>query len=176
MNSDDAALLVEIAAGSERAFNTLIDRHQQPVRAFLRTIVSDQSDADDLAQETFLTVWRSASAFRGRSSVRSWLFAIAWRRAKDVQRLRFRRLAREAAQPGPTQPEPHQPALALELIALDRALASLPADQRAAVSLCLAWGLTHDEAAEALELPLGTVKSNVARGRARLVAAMREPS
>jgi RNA polymerase sigma-70 factor (ECF subfamily) len=176
MNGDDAALLTEIAAGSERAFNTLIDRHQQALRAFLRAFVNDPSDADDVAQETFLAVWRNAGVFRGRSSVRSWLFAIAWRRVKDAQRSRFRRLARETAQDGPAPLERDEAALTLERLAIERALADLPADQRAAVSLCLAWGLTHDEAAAALELPLGTVKSHVARGRARLLAALREPS
>ncbi len=176
MNGDDAVLLAEIAAGSERAFNTLIDRHQQALRAFLRTVVSDPSDADDVAQEIFLTVWKHAGAFRGGASVRSWLFAIAWRRVKDVQRSHFRRRARETTRDGPASAGPHDGAFALERIALERALMGLPADQRAAVTLCLAWGLTHEEAAAALELPLGTVKSHVARGRARLLAALREPS
>lgn len=176
MDADDAALLAEIAAGSERAFNTLIDRRQQAVRAFVHTIVGDPSDADDVAQETFLAVWRQAGAFHGRSSVRSWLFAIAWRRVKDLQRSRFRRLAREAAQGEPAVPARDEAAQALHRIALDRALADLPADQRAVVSLCLAWELTHDEAAAALQLPLGTVKSHVARGRARLLEALKEPS
>src|SRR5262245_36844602 len=165
MDQEDAALLAAVCAGSGRAFNQLIDRHQQAVRLFLRRVVGPH-DADDVAQETFLAAWTQARSFRGGSAVRSWLFGIAWRKAKDSQRTWFRRRRRdtvwqEAADDCTEAPgEMHR--------ALERALVCLSMDQRAAVTLCLAYDFTHSEAAEALHMPLGTLKSHVTRGRDRL--------
>ena len=68
MEGDDPALLAAVCDGSERAFNTLIDRHQQAVRIFLRGIAG-REEADDIAQETFLAVWTHARSYRGQSSV-----------------------------------------------------------------------------------------------------------
>ena len=172
MEADDAALLAAVGNGSEGAFNILIDRHQQTVRAFLRRLVADPTDADDIAQETFLAAWTRARTFRGRSSVRTWLCAIAWRKAKSSQRSAFRRRAREAAyheQAGLAQPTKPQ---GEDRAAVRQALQTLPIEQRAAVVLCLAGGVSHGDAAEILGLPLGTVKSHVARGRARLLKVL----
>jgi RNA polymerase sigma factor (sigma-70 family) len=164
---DDAALLDEIARESQRAFNMLIDRHQQAVRKFLRGVIGP-NEADDIAQETFLTLWTRAKSFKGEASVRSWLFSIAWRKAKGTQRRWFRVRRRDTVY--------HQEALVSEVEsidaadrhALDQALAQLTTDQRAAVMLCLGCGLSHGEASAALDMPLGTLKSHVLRGRARL--------
>jgi hypothetical protein len=87
MDLDDESLLAAVRDGSDSAFNTLIDRHQQAVRTFLRGLTANHSDADDIAQETFLAGWTEAKSFRGQGSVRSWLFSIAWRKAKGSQRL-----------------------------------------------------------------------------------------
>lgn len=165
MNEDDAELLIAVCEGSERAFNRLIDRHQQAVRAFVRGLAGG-ADADDIAQETFLAAWSGARSYRGQSSVRAWLFSIAWRKAKGAQRGWFRRSARDTRWLESTDP-PAEPASEVRH-ALAQALASLSLDQRAAVMLCLAHGFTHGEAAEALHIPLGTVKSHVARGRDKL--------
>lgn len=162
MEDDDAALLAAVCEGSERAFKGLIDRHQQAVRAFLRRLTW-QDEADDIAQETFITVWSDARSFRGEANVRSWLFSIAWRKAKDSQRGWFRRRQRDTDYHEMTD---HQTETQLESrVAIDRAMATLSMQQRAAVMLCLAHGFTHEEAAAALDMPLGTVKSHVARGR-----------
>jgi RNA polymerase sigma-70 factor (ECF subfamily) len=173
MDLDDAALLVAIREGSEHAFNRLIDRHQQGVRVFLRGLAS-RADADDIAQETFLVAWSQAGRYRGGASVRSWLFAIAWRKAKDNHRRVFRRRQREAGYLEAAAPADGPSAE--ERLAVTQALQSLPLDQRAAILLCLAEGLTHTEAAEALEMPLGTIKSHVSRGRDRLRAALGDSS
>jgi RNA polymerase sigma factor (sigma-70 family) len=171
MGDEDAELLAAVCEGSERAFNRLIDRHQQAVRNFLRGIAA-REDADDIAQETFLAAWTQARAFRGGSSVRSWLFSIAWRKAKDAQRWWFRRWRRDTAwhemETGGEVEDSAKP----ERIVLRRALVSLSIDQRAAVMMCLAHGFTHAEAAEALDIPLGTIKSHVARGREKLREAL----
>jgi RNA polymerase sigma factor (sigma-70 family) len=163
MDQEDAALLAAVCEGSERAFNQLVDRHQQAVRVFLRRVVG-RGDADDVAQETFLAAWLQARTFRGDSAVRSWLFSIAWRKAKDTQRSWFRRRRRDS-----TWNESSRTEAAAEMQhGLERALGSLSMEQRAAVALCLAYDFTHSEAAEALDMPLGTVKSHVTRGRDKL--------
>lgn len=173
MEPEDAALLAAVCEGSERAFNQLVDRHQQAVRQFVRRVVG-AGDADDVAQETFLAVWSQARAFRGGSAVRSWLFGIAWRKAKDLQRLGLRRGRRDGVWSDAAAHHSSGDAGATEY-ALEQALGTLSMDQRAAVMLCLAYGLTHEEAAEALRMPLGTVKSHVLRGRDRLREVLGEP-
>jgi RNA polymerase sigma-70 factor (ECF subfamily) len=169
MSDDDHALVVAVRAGSELAFNTLVDRHQQAVRLFLRRLLGNHSDADDIAQETFL--WTHARSFRGESSVRSWLCGIAWRKAKTAQRSWVRQRVRDTAHherapiDGGSAPVEDQLAVRLALMAL-------PLEQRAAVTLCLVCGFSHAEAASILEAALGTVKSHVLRGRERLRAAL----
>ena len=170
MNDDDSALIDEIRDGSERAFNVLIDRHQQAVRGFLRRLLADASDADDLAQETFMVAWTRPGSYRGDASVRSWLCAIAWRKARDAQRAWFRRRAREARWAGDAEQTAAPPSP--EAAVVTRALAALPLEQRAAVVLCLIQEFSHAEAARIIGAPLGTVKSHVARGKARLLAAL----
>jgi RNA polymerase sigma factor (sigma-70 family) len=168
----DAALLAAVQHGSEHAFNKLVDRHQQAVRIFLRGLVST-ADADDIAQEAFLVAWSHAHAYRGTASVRSWLFAIAWRKANDHHRRGFRRRQRETLY---HRDESHNATAEVaieERLAVQQALESLPIEQRAALLLCLAGGFSHAEAAEALGFPLGTVKSHVSRGRERLREALR---
>src|SRR5690242_15581526 len=97
VEEDDKILLAAVGDGSDRAFNALIDRHQQAVRTILRGLIANSFDADDIAQETFLAVWSQAKSFRGQSSVRSWLFSIAWRKAKGSQRRWFRSASRDTA-------------------------------------------------------------------------------
>jgi RNA polymerase sigma-70 factor (ECF subfamily) len=174
MESDDATLLAQVREGSDRAFNLLIDRHQQAVRGFLRRLVANAADADDIAQETFLAAWEGVSRYRGGSSVRSWLCAIAWRKAKTAQRSWFRSRARETDYEAERARASGPEASAEDRLAVKAALLTLPIEQRAAVALCLAEGFSHSEAAEALGAPLGTVKSHVTRGRARLLEALSE--
>ena len=166
MDADDAALIEAISEGSNRAFNHLIDRHQGAVRTFLRGVAATPDEAEDLAQETFLTVWKRADSYSGGGTVRSWLFSIAYRKAMDQRRSWFRGRRRDTVF--------HDDGLdgrragVEEIIALQQALSVLPLDQRAAVMLCLGCGASHSEAAQALGAPLGTIKSHVLRGRERL--------
>jgi RNA polymerase sigma factor (sigma-70 family) len=172
MNDDEAALLAAIREGSEHAFNMLIDRHQQAMRTFLRRLIGNAAEADDIAQDTFLTAWTQVRSFRGETSVRSWLCGIAWRKAKFAQRSWVRRRLRDAVHheqmsaPGSTG-TPIEDRLAVR-----QALLALPLEQRAAVTLCLVCGCSHSEASAIIGAPLGTVKSHVSRGRERLRRAL----
>ncbi|MDB5441167.1 MAG: polymerase subunit sigma-70 [Caulobacteraceae bacterium] len=174
MEPNDRQLIAAAQGGSSLAFARLVDAHQQAVRGFLRRLCRNEAEADDLAQETFVTAWQGLSRFRGEASLRSWLCAIAWRKARDARRGLFRHRVRETTF---SERECLERGHALEAesrLSVAMALAALPLEQRAAVALCLAEDFSHSEAAQILGLPLGTVKSHVVRGRARLLEALGE--
>jgi RNA polymerase sigma-70 factor (ECF subfamily) len=166
----DEALVAAAQGGSTEAFARLIERHQQALRAFLRRACGDWAAADDLAQETFIAAWSRIGRLRGGASVRAWLCGIGYNKHLTAVRSGVRDRAREAR--FQQDEEPVAEAALEDRIALERAMADLPVEQRACVALCLAAEFSHSEAAEALDLPLGTVKSHVARGRARLLQAL----
>lgn len=150
------------------AFALLVRAHQQGLRAFLGRLCGNAAEADDVAQEAFVFAWENLHRFDPARDFRPWLFAIAWRKLGERRRGWRRLLARERryAAERTTAMEP-DPGLALDL---GKACAALPPEQRAAILLCLGLDFTHGEAAQALALPLGTVKSHVARGREKLAA------
>lgn len=166
----DVDLIEAARQGSEAAFARLVDRHQRAVRAFLRRACGgDHALADDLAQETFIAAWGRLGAWRAEATFRSWLCAIAWRKCADARRGAGRSGRRDAEWLQPRNLERGEGASPDARLAVERALAALPPEQRAAVALCLAADFSHAEAAVVLRSPLGTVKSHVARGKARLV-------
>lgn len=166
---EDRELVIQAQAGSSGAYARLVSRHQQAVRAFLRRLGGPAADADDLAQETFVTAWRRLGQVRQDQGVRPWLFGIAYRKWLTHRRSDARRVARDAA--ALEAPAAAHSASDARLDA-SAALAVLAPDERACVALCLAAEFSHAEAAQALGLPLGTVKSHVMRGRAKLLEAL----
>ncbi|MGQ0531676.1 MAG: RNA polymerase sigma factor [Caulobacteraceae bacterium] len=168
---DEARLISRARKGDSRAFAALVDAHQQAVRGFLRRFAGHWAGADDIAQEAFVTAWSKLDRFEGRSSFRSWVSGIGFRIARDARRAHGRSQERDADWLA-EQEEGESEAPIEDRIALQRAMAELPDDQRAAVALCLGEGFSHSEAAEILKLPLGTVKSHVMRGRERLLGAL----
>ena len=171
MTQDNAETAWAIAAraGSADAFGRLVQMHQQALRAFLRRLGA--ADADDLAQETFVFAWEHIGRFDATRAFRPWLFGIAWRKHREGRRSWLRRLVRQGKAAETETVFQPDPGVKLDVA---KAIASLPPDQKAALLLCLACEFTHVEAAEALALPLGTVKSHVARGREKLAAALGE--
>lgn len=168
---DEASLARKAAAGDAAAFTLLVRLHEAAVRRFLARLARD-CNADDLAQETFLDAWRSAGAWSGAGSYRSWLFGIAWRRFLAAGRAAGRRAARDHSAWEMENRSKGPPVGAEGAIDLARALASLPERERAAALLCYGEGCTHVEAAEAMGVPLGTLKSLAARARTALAAAL----
>jgi len=158
----DSELARRAAAGDAAAFSALVRAHEAGIRRFLRRLAGESGD--DLAQETFLTAWRLAGDYRGEGRYRAWLMRIAWTSFLGAHRAGHRRKAREADLP-PPQPSSN-PDLAIDL---ERVLAALGERERAAALLCFGEGCSHAEAAGIMGLPLGTLKSIVARARAALV-------
>lgn len=165
---DDSALAQRAAAGDAAAFTALVRRHEGAVRRFLTRLARGDS-ADDLAQETFLKAWRNAGDWRGKGSYRGWLLRIAWTQFLSMQRAGGRRSAREQAAHEPDDRSAYNPDAAIDV---GRALAGLGERERAAALLCFGEGCSHTEAAEIMRIPLGTLKSIVARARTALAAQL----
>ena len=163
---------VELARrGDIAAFNKLVERHQSTVYNVCLRMLGDVQHAEDATQETFFAAYRSLKSFRG-GVFRGWLLRIASNQCYD--QLRHRQ--RHPTEPMPEEPfladpaaSPDQAALSSEVIAaIERALRQLPADQRLCVVLIDVQGLDYEEAAQAMNVNLGTVKSRLSRARARL--------
>jgi RNA polymerase sigma-70 factor, ECF subfamily len=169
----DRALLRRVAAGDEAALGSLYDGWAERVHALAFWVLNDADEAEDVVEETFWQVWRTAARYDGtRSSVSTWLMMIARSRALDRLRGRRRRADWTAApatvnalqdQVGNAPPE--IPGLALERAEQQHqvavALNALPPDQRSALELAYFEGLSHGEIAERTSLPLGTVKTRI---------------
>jgi len=168
--TDDAARERELIAaarnGSSAAFAALVRAHQHRVRGFLWRASGNQADADDLAQETFLSAWLQLRNYRQEARFATWLCAIAYRKLLMRRRAGARsRLREEAAGEEMSGAAPGGSDLRLDV---QRAVEGLSVEQRSVAALCLASDFSQSEAAAALGIPLGTVKSHVARCRERL--------
>ena len=173
MELNDIELVAMVKAGDERrAFTALVRRHQAKLRAFLLRLCGNGALADDLAQSAFMKAHAGLSNFTGGGSFRSWLYAIGYREfLQDARKARAAARLQETLEAGAddsTQPST-EPGLSLDL---RRALASLDDMERGAILLCDAAGLSHSEAAAALEAPLGSIKTYVARAREKMRALL----
>lgn len=168
----EAQLLAGVVAGDHDAFTTIMTRHEDRVFSVCLRIMGDRERALDAAQETFLTTYRKASQFQGKAALGTWIYRIAVNTCYDMLRKEKRRRADPL--PDHVDPVDRRAEDALESVTLRpdllAALAKLPSDFRAAVVLTDIEGLGLAEVAEILEVPVGTVKSRVFRGR-RLLAA-----
>ena len=164
----DGALVRAAQRGSNPAFGSLVNRHQQALRSFLRRVCRNHALADDLAQDVFVSAWQKIRQLRDSDAFRSWLFGMAAQHGRAAGRRRKRES--DWVQ---TQDQRSADGISAEdTMALSDAMEALTPDQRACVALCLAGGWSHTEAAEVLGMPIGTIKSHIARGRARLLDAI----
>jgi len=166
--SDDAQLAAAAASGDRRALELLLARHVDRVHGVCRRILGNEEDALDATQEALLAVARRIDSFDGRSQFTTWMYRVASNAAIDEARRRRRRAV-------PTEPDPERPATGPRLddqvadrLDVDAALGQLPVEFRAAVALRDLAGLDYAEIARILDVPPGTVRSRIARGRAVL--------
>jgi RNA polymerase sigma-70 factor, ECF subfamily len=177
VEGDDLALLRKIRQGDGDAIAELYLAHGRVVFAQVLLVVDDRVLAEEIVQDTMLAVWRGAGSFRGESSVRSWMIAIARRLTRD--RLRRHRLPVVddvvfVNQPGPG-PEPDVVALdRAELAEVRNAIRTLAPAQREVLGLAFSSGLSLPEVADVLEIPVGTVKSRLAAARTSLSRTLAE--
>ena len=164
MEEPEPALIRAAAAGDLAAFEQLVRAYQQPVWRFLRRLLGDPGVAEDVAQETFLRVFRRLPTFTFESKFSTWVFQIARNAGVDELRSRRRRSRLSSLAP-PPRPSAALPEARAEI---DAALASLPVDLREAVVLVEVLGLRYHEVARVLGVPEGTVKSRMFSARSRL--------
>jgi RNA polymerase sigma factor (sigma-70 family) len=162
---EDADFIARVLVdGDDHAFGELVKRHQSLVRNLLRTwLRGDDARADDLAQETFLKAYRNLRQFSGQAKFSTWLYQIAYNE--------FRGWIRSAREHENIEDMAHEPSEDSGQAShdfrqdLNRAMRHLSLEERAAVACCSMQGMTHQEAAEVLGRPLGTVKSHLLRGK-----------
>ena len=189
--SEDAALIAELQAGSEEAFAWLIARYHQPLYSLLARTVQDREVAADLTQEVFVKVFRGVGSFHGESSLRTWMYRIALREASNQRRWWMRHkqpevpIEQELKESGSGQPtrlmetlvdpaeSPYENALHEESRArVEAALSQVPEPFRTTLILRDIEGFVYEEVAEMQGVNLGTVKSRLVRGRAALKAIL----
>jgi RNA polymerase sigma-70 factor (ECF subfamily) len=163
--ADELSVVVCAIAGDDSAYGELVRRRQSAIRQLFRRLCRDSALADDLAQQTFLQAWRTIHTVKSPAAFGGWLKRIAvnvWLQTARAGRPWTSTDDLEALPEEITQPTLH------ERVDLDSALATLPPTVRACITLAYAERMSHREISEATGLPLGTVKSHIARGAARL--------
>jgi RNA polymerase sigma-70 factor (ECF subfamily) len=165
----DVELAGLAAAGDRRAFGELARRHGSAVRGLLRRMGAPSAEADDAAQDAFVAAFERITEFRGEGTFAGWVKKIAAR--LYLRRLQRARRLRDLAVEADDAPAATGGG-AEDRIDLDEGLKALGPAERMCVTLCFGAGLSHAEAADALGLPLGTVKSHVKRGLERLRARL----
>jgi len=186
VRDDEEQLIARSQRGDVNAFNELVLRYQQMTYGAVLRMLGDADVAADITQDAFIAAFRGISSFRGGSSFRGWLLRIASNLVCDHWR-RIQRHPVESLEVLTDEDEPHSASdigalvetgqgknpeeylLSQELQELiQRGLQELPLDQRIAVVLCDIQGLSYEEIATTTQATLGTVRSRIARGRARL--------
>jgi RNA polymerase sigma-70 factor (ECF subfamily) len=173
---DETALLARVAAGEAEAFRTLVDRHLPTVLAVARRMLKDDAEAEDVAQETLLRLWRNAAGLElGPHGVRPWLRRVVSNLCIDRVRARRNTTVVDAV------PEESAPATQVRQLAerelgqrVDAALKALPERQRLALTLFHYEGMSQIEVGEAMGISDEAVESLLARARRALKAALRE--
>ena len=179
---EETVLIEGLRAGTEAAYEMLIQRFEQPVFNLVSRVMDDPEDAADVVQEVFLKIFRKIGLFRGESSLKTWVYRIAVNEARNQRRWFSRHRRQEVGlttEPGETHGyedsladpglSPFDVMLDHEMQALVEAgLAEVSPKFRAALVLREIEGLSYEEIAEILQVSLGTVKSRILRGRDQL--------
>lgn len=168
----DAALVARFKAGDPEAIRDLYRVYGGPVTTVARSIVRDAELAADVVQQTFVKAWRSSDQFEGTRELAPWLYAIARRTAIDALRSEANPTRGGHGPEVDVAVEPHTFERTWMQFEVRRAIDALPVDEREVVRRSHLLGETHAEIADALGVPIGTVKSRSGRAFKRLAAAL----
>lgn len=177
MNDELVLIQRALALGDSAAFSLLVKMHQGKIRAFLVRLSKSYDLADDLAQETFINAFRKLKTFEGKGSFQGWLFRIAYN--CFIQHVRSNKRRKEVTDDYGVQLEvlsSNYESISSQQIDIEKAMSQLNEQETAAITLCHSHGHSHQEVADILKLPLGTVKSSILRGKAKLrdILALRD--
>jgi RNA polymerase sigma-70 factor (ECF subfamily) len=170
----DAELVSRATSGDEAAFADLVRRHERKVYNLAFRMLGREEDARDAAQDTFVSCYRRLSGFRGEAQFSTWLHRIAVNACYDVLRRRRGTVLPLEDAPEPTPQADHADAAAAA-VDVQRALQDIAFDYRAVLVLYDIQGWAYEEVAGILDVPLGTVKSRLHRGRIALAQALGAP-
>lgn len=164
-------LVLMAQRGDERAFRSLLEQHHALIYTVVRGIVRDASEAEDVEQEVFVKIYRGLPEFRGSARLSTWIYRIARNEALNaVARRRPEQVSLEEAteaRSGDADPEETM-TRAQEVERLDACMARLEEPQRLALDLFYRGGKSYDEIAGMLDIPIGTVKTHIHRGKVAL--------
>lgn len=146
----------------------LLRRHHDRIHALCRRVTSNEADAADATQEALIAIVRGLARYDGRASFTTWSYRIAVNSSLDELRRRRRRGVLGLPEESTASDDPGLEAAVVERLDVDRAMSKVPLEFRAAVVLRDLCGLDYAEIAEVLDIPAGTVRSRIARGRAAL--------
>lgn len=166
----DKELLQRFRAGDEAAVKAVYEKFRGPVFAIAISILRDRELAADATQQTFIKAWKAASTYDPDRSIKPWIYAIARRTAIDIYRKRSRVIVRDDVD---TVTLPHGLETAWEVFEVRAAVDELPDEERQVIKLSHFDGLTHTEIADAIGIPLGTVKSRSYRAHQRLIELLK---
>jgi RNA polymerase sigma-70 factor, ECF subfamily len=173
-NAADEELVAMFVGGRDLdALEVLLRRHQAKVYALAFRILGNHADAQDAAQEVFITLYTKSSSFRRQAAFSTWLYRLTANAATDIGRRKSRAPVPAAA---PAEPRFDELPAVDEKMAIEAGLATIDAAQRAAVVLRDIYGCSYEEIGQITGAPIGTVKSRIARARGALAAALGEPS
>lgn len=168
MVKTDEELVVDVIATRDSAsFALLVKRHHSRVRNWLRQLSSNSALADDLAQEVFVIAWRRITSFKGTGTFSGWLMKIAYN--KYLQAERQRRREHKVTEQLFAEYDSVDAKDTARLADVRRLLSILTQEERIVMVLCYAHGYSHAEISEIADMPLGTVKSHIRRGRLKIL-------
>lgn len=176
MNDEEGRLVEKARAGDAAAFGLIFERSKSMVWNVAYRMTGDFDEAEDLAQDVFVTAWRKLASFRGESAFSTWLYRITVNKAlngKKGKRMVHRLSDRETANLVDAETFIHQnPSAGVEKLETERILAGLLArlepERRLALILREIEGLSYEQIAEAMDTPVGTVRSRISRAREEL--------
>lgn len=184
----DQELVERVQAGDRKAFDLLVIKYQRKVQRLISRYIRDSGEVDDVTQETFIKAYRALGNFRGESAFYTWLYRIAINCAKNYLASPGRHIvpASELESEDDEDAESFERAASLQDVAtpdaeyaskqiaetVNRAMAALPEDLRTAVTLREIEGLSYEEIAEAMDCPIGTVRSRIFRAREAIAAEL----
>jgi RNA polymerase sigma-70 factor (ECF subfamily) len=183
----DAELVSRIQQGDKRAFELLVVKYQRRVERLISRLIRDPAEVEDVAQEAFIKAYRALPQFRGESAFYTWLYRIAVNTAKNFLVSQGRRPRPLADVPAQEDGESFDAADVVEDIntpdavlhsrqvaeTVNAAIEALPPDLRTALTLREIEGLTYEEIAEAMDCPIGTVRSRIFRAREAIAERLR---
>ncbi len=183
---DDATLIARVISCNDHyAYTQLVNKYQSGIRHFLRRLtVGEHALADDIAQETFITLYKKLSTFRGDSSLNTWLHKIAYHHFLKVGQKKYRQLEESSEKLSEEfsnelsdkftisafqSDKSEQHNQVEQDILIEQLMAKLTIEQRTCLTLSISAGMSHSEIAEVTQFPLGTIKSHINRAQQKLM-------